>query len=133
MEIGENRNFFLRDNFILIGISFGLQNIVANFNAGLVLSFERPIHVGDAIEVNQLMGNVTEIGVRSSKIKTFDDSEVIVPNGNLIENQLINWTLSDQRRRLIIPVRTSLDANPSQIIKMLNQICWQAPKYPNEP
>lgn len=111
-----------------VGIGFGLQNIVANFIAGLVLSYERPIHVGDTIEVEQLMGNVTEIGVRSSKIKTFDGSEVIVPNGNLIANQVINWTLSDQRRRLTIPVRTSLEADPSQIIKLLKEI---AAAHPN--
>lgn len=119
VDLGE---FGLLAGALGVGIGFGLQNIVYNFIAGLVLSYERPIHVGDTIEVNQLMGNVTEIGVRSSKIKTFDGSEVIVPNGNLISNQVINWTLSDQMRRLMIPVRTSLNADPEKVLKMLKTL-----------
>ncbi len=110
-----------------VGIGFGLQGIVYNFIAGLVLSYERPFHVGDTIEVNNLMGNVTEIGVRSSKILTFDGSEVIVPNGTLLSDQVINWTLSNQQRRLKIPVRTSLEANPRTIIDMLRQIAVSHP------
>ncbi len=105
-----------------VGIGFGLQGVVYNFIAGLILSYERPIRVGDTVEVNTLMGNVTEIGVRASKILTFDGSEVIVPNGNLISNQVINWTLSDQQRRLKIPIRTNLEADPRVVIKILREI-----------
>ena len=82
-----------------VGIGFGLQNIFNNLISGIILAFERPINEGDIIEVGALMGVVKEIGIRSSIIKTYDGSEVIVPNGNLISNELINWTLSDQRRR----------------------------------
>ncbi len=108
-----------------VGIGFGLQGVVSNFIAGLILSYERPIRVGDTVEVNTLMGNVTEIGVRASKILTFDGSEVIVPNGNLISNQVINWTLSDQQRRLKIPVRTNLEADPRVVIKILREIATE--------
>jgi len=110
-----------------VGIGFGLQGIVSNFIAGLVLSYERPIHVGDTIEVNTLMGNVTEIGVRASKVQTFDGSEVIVPNNELISKQVINWTLSNEQRRLKIQVRTSLDADPRVVMKLLREIATTHP------
>jgi small-conductance mechanosensitive channel len=115
-------NFGLIAGALGVGIGFGLQGIVSNFIAGLVLSYERPIHVGDTIEVNTLMGNVTEIGVRSSKVLTFDGSEVIIPNSNLITNDVINWTLSNQQRRLKILIRTSLEAEPKIVIKILKEI-----------
>jgi small-conductance mechanosensitive channel len=111
-----------------VGIGFGLQNVVYNFISGLIISFERPIHVGDTIEVGTLMGNVTEIGVRSSKVKTFDGSEVIVPNGNLISKEVINWTLSDQKRRLKIIIRTDYNADPNLVLKIIRE---EAEKYTN--
>ena len=111
-----------------VGIGFGLQNVVYNFISGLIISFERPIHVGDTIEVGTLMGNVTEIGVRSSKVKTFDGSEVIVPNGNLISKEVINWTLSDQKRRLKIIIRTDYNADPNLVLKIIRE---ETEKYPN--
>ena len=87
-----------------VGIGFGLQDIVKNFISGLILIFEHPIQVGDAVQVDELSGRVMHIGIRSSTIKTWDGAEVIVPNGNLISNKLINWTLSDQRRRIDIRI-----------------------------
>ncbi|MEE9304475.1 MAG: mechanosensitive ion channel domain-containing protein, partial [Thiotrichaceae bacterium] len=76
-----------------VGLGFGLRNIIENFVSGLILIFERPIQVGDTVEVGDVMGNVVRIGVRSSTVKTFDGSEVIVPNANLISNQVSNWTM----------------------------------------
>jgi small-conductance mechanosensitive channel len=87
-----------------VGIGFGLQNIVNNFVSGLILVFERPVQVGDAVQFNQLSGVVTQIGFRASRIRTYSGSEVIVPNGDLISGHLVNWTLSDRRRRLELPV-----------------------------
>ena len=110
-----------------VGIGFGLQSIVYNFIAGLIISYEKTLHVGDTVEVDTLLGNVTEIEVRASKILTFDGSEVIVPNGNLISNQVINWTLSDQQRRLNVQIRTSLDADPRHIIKIVKEIATNHP------
>ncbi|MEA3476712.1 MAG: mechanosensitive ion channel [Bacteroidota bacterium] len=111
-----------------VGIGFGLQNVVYNFISGLIISFERPIHVGDTIEVGTLMGRVTEIGVRSSKVMTFDGSEVIVPNGNLISKEVVNWTLSDQKRRLMIKVRTDYNADPQRVLSIIRK---EAEKHPN--
>lgn len=83
-----------------VGIGFGLQNIINNFISGLILLFERPIQVGDEVSVGQLMGTVRRIGIRASVVRTYDGSEVIVPNGDLISQQVINYTLSDRLRRL---------------------------------
>jgi len=102
-----------------VGIGFGLQNIVFNFIAGLVLAFERPIQVGDVIEVGTLMGTVTSIGVRSSNVKTYDGSEVIVPNGNLISKEVINWTLSDRKKRRVIPVSVAYGSDPHKVLEIL--------------
>ena len=102
-----------------VGIGFGLQNIVYNFIAGLVLAFERPIQVGDVIEVGSLMGTVTSIGVRASNVETFDGSDVIVPNGNLISKELINWTLSDRKKRRDIQVGVAYGSDPHQVMEIL--------------
>jgi potassium efflux system protein len=102
-----------------VGIGFGLQNIFNNLISGIILAFERPINEGDIIEVGTLMGVVKEIGIRASVIKTYDGSEVIVPNGNLISNELINWTLSDQRRRGEIRMGVAYGTDPQKVLDLL--------------
>jgi small-conductance mechanosensitive channel len=102
-----------------VGIGFGLQNIFNNLISGIILAFERPINEGDIIEVGELMGIVKEIGIRSSIIKTYDGSEVIVPNGNLISNELINWTLSDQRRRGEVRIGVAYGTDPQPVLDLL--------------
>jgi potassium-dependent mechanosensitive channel len=102
-----------------VGLGFGLQNIVNNFVSGLILLFERPIHVGDTLEVGGLVGMVRRIGARSSTILTFQGAEVIVPNSTLISNQVINWTLSSQWRRVDVPVGVAYGTDPERLIKLL--------------
>ncbi len=102
-----------------VGIGFGLQNIFNNLVSGIILVFERPLQVGDTVEVGQLLGVVKTIGIRASTLRTFDGSEVIVPNGNLVSNELINWTLSDSQRRLIIKVGVAYGTDPNEVIKIL--------------
>ena len=102
-----------------LGIGFGLQNIVSNFISGLILVFERPILTGDTVEVNNLLGTVHRIGVRSSNIRTFDGAEVVVPNNNLISNDLINWTLSDNIKRIEIAVGTAYGSDPNKVLEIL--------------
>ena len=102
-----------------LGIGFGLQTVVSNFISGLILVFERPIHIGDTVEVNNLLGTVNRIGVRSSSISTFDGAEVIVPNNNLIANDLINWTLSDSIKRIEILVGTTYGSDPNKVLEIL--------------
>lgn len=96
-----------------IGIGFGLQNIFNNLVSGLILLFERPIKIADIIEVGTLIGEVKSIGIRSSKVRTFDGAEIIVPNGNLISNEVINWTLSERTRRSEVIVGISYNSDPN--------------------
>lgn len=105
-----------------VGIGFGLQNIVNNFISGLILIYERPLQVGDTIEIENLMGQVTTIGPRSSHVVTYDGAEVVVPNGNLISNQLINWTLSDNKRRLEVKIGAAYGSDPNIVIKILQEV-----------
>ncbi|RIL01499.1 MAG: hypothetical protein DCC71_17580 [Proteobacteria bacterium] len=116
-----------------VGIGFGLQNIVNNFVSGLILLYERPIQVGDTVEVGSLMGEVRRIGIRSSTVRTWQGAEVIVPNGNLISEQVVNWTLSDLQRRIDLPIGVSYDADPEQVLSLLQQIAAQHPDVLSEP
>ncbi len=102
-----------------VGIGFGLQNVVNNFVSGLILIFEAPIQIGDTVEVGPLMGQVTQIGIRTSRVRTYDGSEVIVPNGDLVSNQVINWTLSDRRRRLKMGVGVAYGTDPERVTEVL--------------
>jgi len=111
-----------------VGLGFGLQNIVNNFVSGLILLFERPIHVGDTVDVGGLVGMVRRIGARSSTILTFQGAEVIVPNNNLISNQVINWTLSSQWRRVDIPVNIAYGTDPERVIKLLEGVAESHPR-----
>nr|WP_294899044.1 mechanosensitive ion channel domain-containing protein [uncultured Pedobacter sp.] len=87
-----------------VGIGFGLQNIVNNVVSGIVMVFEKPIQVGDLIELGDKTGTVRSMGIRASKILTFEGSEVIVPNGDLLSQKLINWTLSNTHKRICLEV-----------------------------
>jgi len=112
-------SFSLMAGALGIGIGFGLQNIISNFVSGLILVFERPLQEGDVVEVSGLLGTVKNIGVRSSSIRTFSGSEVIVPNESLISKELINWTLSDLNKRIEIRVGVDYGSEPRQIIELL--------------
>ena len=105
-----------------VGIGFGLQNIFNNLVSGLILLFERPIKIDDTIEVGTLMGNVKSIGIRASNVRTFDGAEIIVPNGNLISNEVVNWTLSDQTRRIEVIVGVSYSSDPHQVQEILLKV-----------
>ncbi len=104
-----------------VGIGFGLQNLVNNFVSGLILIFEAPIQVGDTVEVGELMGKVVQIGIRTSRVRTYSGSEVIVPNGDLVSNQVINWTLSDRRRRLNLAVGVAYGSDPAVVTALLRE------------
>jgi len=101
-----------------VGIGFGLQNIFNNLVSGLILLFERPIQIDDTIEVGTLIGKVKSMGIRSSHVRTFDGAEVIVPNGNLISNEVVNWTLSDQQRRIEVIAGVAYGSDPHMVQKL---------------
>jgi potassium-dependent mechanosensitive channel len=83
-----------------VGIGLGLQNIVSNFVSGIILIFDRPLQIGDMVEIGDKIGKVREIGLRSSTLLTQDGAEVIIPNGDLLSRQIVNWTLTNNMRRL---------------------------------
>ncbi len=102
-----------------VGVGFGLQNIINNFVSGLILQFERPIHIDDIIEVDTSLGKVSRIGIRSSTIQTFQGAEVIIPNATLISSKVINWTLSESQRRRELPVGVAYGSDPNQVLELL--------------
>lgn len=102
-----------------VGIGFGLQNVVNNFVSGLILLFERPVQVGDAVRVGEFSGDVTRIGIRSTTIRTYQGAEVIVPNAKLISDEVTNWTLSSQTRRVEIQVGVAYGTEPARVIDLL--------------
>lgn len=116
-----------------LGIGFGLQTVISNFVSGLILVFERPILPGDTVEVNNLLGTVNRIGVRSSNISTFDGAEVVVPNNNLISNDLINWTLSNNTKRVEVLIGTSYDSDPNRVLEILTEIATENQYTLNDP
>jgi small-conductance mechanosensitive channel len=105
-----------------VGLGFGLQNILSNFFSGIILAFERPVQTGDLVEVNNIYGRVQSIGVRSSVVKTLDGSEVFLPNNDLISKQLINWTMSDTKRRIKLHIKTAFGENPHKITEIILNI-----------
>jgi potassium-dependent mechanosensitive channel len=105
-----------------VGIGFGLQSIVNNFISGLILLVERPVHVGDTVEVGELLGQVRSIGIRASTVRTRQGADIIVPNSQLISEKVTNWTLSDQMRRIDLPVGVSYGAVPGDVIKVLEKV-----------
>ncbi len=116
-----------------VGIGFGLQNVVQNFVAGLILLFGRPIKVTDKIQLGELMGEVKTIGFRASTVRTWQGAEVIVPNSNLISDQVINWTLSDQKRRIEIDIGVSYGSDPERVLALLREVGNSHPKVLGDP
>ncbi len=104
-----------------VGVGFGLQNIVNNFVSGLILQFERPIHIGDVLDIDGTTGKVSRIGIRSSTVKTFQGAEVIIPNANFISGKVINWTLSESLRRVELPVGVAYGSDVKLVAKLLEQ------------
>jgi potassium-dependent mechanosensitive channel len=83
-----------------VGIGLGLQNIVNNFVSGIILIFDRPLQIGDLVQVGNHTGKVREMGLRSSTLLTAEGAEVIIPNGDILSTQIVNWTLTNNQRRL---------------------------------
>ena len=118
---------------LTFGLGFGLQEIVANFVSGLILLLERPVRVGDVVRIGDLQGRVTNTRIRATTIALFDRSEMIVPNKEFITQKLINWTLSDSRRRLEIPLRVSYGTSVEQVKRVLLDVARQHPDVLEEP
>ena len=105
-----------------VGIGFGLQNVTANFISGLIVMFERPIVVGDRVEVAGIEGDVTEINIRSTKIRTLNNISIIVPNTEFVSNNVVNYSHGDPTFRLDIEVGVSYSSNLDNVLKALNEV-----------
>ncbi|MGB3672397.1 MAG: mechanosensitive ion channel domain-containing protein [Phormidesmis sp.] len=102
-----------------VGIGFGLQEITKNFISGLTLLIERKLKVGDFIEIDDLLGHISEISLRSTVIRTITDRHIVVPNSDLVSNRIINWTYSNTKGWVSIPVSVSHESDPLLVIEVL--------------
>jgi potassium-dependent mechanosensitive channel len=116
-----------------VGIGFGLQDVVKNFVCGLILLFERPVQVGDEIEVGSLQGEVRRIGIRASTVRSYHGADIIVPNSQLITANVTNWTHSDQLRRIDLPVGLNYGASPQKVIEILEAVARANPAVLEHP
>jgi small-conductance mechanosensitive channel len=116
-----------------VGIGFGLQNVVNNFVSGLILMFERPIQPGDIIDIDTLQGRVIEIGLRATRVKTWEGAEVVVPNGNLLSGNLINWTLSDSSRRVELPIGVAYGSDVRRVLDILMRVATEQREAMKDP
>lgn len=111
-----------------IGLGFGLQNIFNNFISGLILLFERPIQVGEVIEIGGQWGTVRKINFRSTVVQTYDNASLIIPNSEFISNQVINWSFKDPRLRRSVTVGVAYGSDVQLVRESLMEIAENHPK-----
>ena len=116
-----------------VGAGLGLQNLVNNFASGLILLFERPIHLGDVVQVTGVAGEVRHIGTRATLVRTADGAEVFIPNSQLVGQNVTNWTYSDLRRRIVLPVKVAYGALPRRVAELLTAIAARHPQVIDQP
>ncbi len=116
-----------------VGIGLGLQGVVNNFVSGLILMFERPIQPGDVVEIGGTSGKVREIGMRSTTLSTFEGADVVVPNGMLLSEKLINWTLSDMDRRIDVNLGVAYGSDPRKVLEILLEVTRTSEGIATEP
>jgi small-conductance mechanosensitive channel len=104
-----------------VGIGFGLQGLIANLISGIIIAFEKPVYVGDIIQVEGERGRVTDIGLRATKVDTADGAEHIIPNATLINQMMTNWTLTSKYFRIESVIEVDLNNDAGMIISLLEE------------
>ncbi len=118
---------------IAIGVGFGSQNLVNNFMSGLILLVERPIRVGDLVNVDGIDANVEHIGTRSTRVKTRENLEILIPNSKFLENSVTNWTLSDTRVQTSVSVGVAYGSPVQEVIAVLQAVVRDHPGVHQSP
>ena len=113
--------FTIAGGALAIGVGFGSQNVMNNFISGLIMLVERPIRVGDLIEVEDLLGSVEHIGPRSTRVRSADNVDIIVPNSSFLEHNVVNWTLSDDRYRAHVVVGLAYGSPTRDAAKLIRR------------
>jgi len=116
-----------------VGLGFGLQEIFANFISGLMILFERPIRIGDAVTVGDVSGIVTRIRMRATTITDWDNKELLIPNKSFVTDPLINWTLSDEITRIVIPVGIAYGSDTEKAHRIMTDVVISHPDVMTEP
>jgi small-conductance mechanosensitive channel len=116
-----------------VGIGFGLQNVTSNFVAGLILLFERPIKIGDRVTVADTEGDVIEINIRSTTIRSLNNVSIIVPNSEFVSTNVVNWSHGDTRIRLDIDVGVSYNSDLDNVLTVLRSVADEHPKILKHP
>jgi potassium efflux system protein len=118
---------------LALGFGFGAQNILNNFISGLILLVERPIKVGDIVEVDGVRGRVATIGSRCCQVRRFDGIDMLIPNSSFLEKNVTNWTLSDQKLRFTIALRSAYGGELRHVMELLRRAVDEHPKTLKEP
>jgi len=127
------QNLAILGGAVGIGIGFGLQNIVSNFVSGLILLIERPVKVGDVVVMDGVWGSIQALGLRATIVETFDASEIIIPNSDLITGKVVNWTRVNRNSRLVVPVGVAYGSNIERVIEVLTQVASGHPRVASHP
>jgi len=116
-----------------IGVGFGLQNVASNFISGLIILFERPVKVGDRIQVGEVDGKVTAIGARATTVRTNDNITIIVPNSKFISENVVNWSFANQSVRFRVPIGVAYDSDLNLVKKLLLEVADENADVLKEP
>jgi len=129
----ELTNLTIIASALSVGIGFGLQTIVNNFVCGLILLFERPVKVGDIIQLGNAWATIQDIGLRATTIQTFDRADIVVPNSDLITNQVTNWTLADRKMRIVLSIGVAYGSDVPLVLQTLQECTRENPRVLENP
>jgi small-conductance mechanosensitive channel len=107
---------------LAIGLGFGMQTLLKNFVSGIIILFERPFRVGDVLDIAGQRGSVVAIGIRSSVLRQFDNTEALIPNSTLLENSVTNWTYSDRKVRFTVSVGVAYGSDTRRVVQLLTEV-----------
>ncbi len=116
-----------------VGVGFGLQAIVNNFASGLILLFERPVKIGDMLQLGNEIGEIKELGLRATVVQTLDNARIVIPNAALISSQVTNWTLGERQVRVKIPVGVGYESDTNKVFDILLNCAKESPMVLSSP